>query len=114
MVGTYGNARRLAAASPGSMQQADLTDRSQRAGPRGDDMMEPERSGPRGAEGPTSPNRADPPVEDGSVGPASLLTFRPRQLYRRQRGRWQLQAEPSLDGDAATPQVDGCAEGGQA
>jgi len=77
--------------------------------------MEPERSGesdgPYEADVPA--NGATPPAEE-SRGPASLLTFRPRQLYRHQRGRWQLQAEASLDGDVP-PRADAAgSQGGQA
>jgi len=60
--------------------------------------MEADHSdGPRAADLPTQSNQ--PRQATGSGATPSVLTFTPRQFYRRLRGRWLIEAEDALDGD---------------
>ena len=67
-----------------------------------DDTMEADRrrpgDGPRVLAMPTPPKRSDQ-ATGASGAPAQVLTFTPRQFYRRQGGRWLIEAEDALDGD---------------
>jgi hypothetical protein len=54
--------------------------------------------GPRAADLPTQSDQPHQATRE-SGATASVLTFTPRQFYRRYGGRWLIEAEDALDGD---------------